>query len=252
MNPELVVLQNRPSAETRAVRLACLTNDIPIVNSSIQVLELYGQQLRLGSCLPVGTVEFVRVAMQAAGIREPENMSYPEGAQRFLGRSLRRMKAGQVLGRWFVKPLATKAFTGFVFDSQAGELAYSQADRESLATFLAMPADAPVWLSEPVQFQCEWRFYVQDGRIIGSARYDPTGADDAPAPDTGVVSDCIEATALATPYVIDFGVLQDGKTVLIEVNDAWAVGLYEKALEPLEYVRFLHSRWQSLVFALKT
>jgi hypothetical protein len=247
MNPELVILQHESTTETRAVRLASLINDIPTVNSSSEGLESYRHQLRAGTCLPVGSVEFIRCAMQAAGIREPLNLSYPEGAQRFLGRSLHQVKVGQVVGTWFVKPLTTKAFTGFVFDTMRDPKAYPEADRESLVAFMAMPADASVWISEPVQFQSEWRYYIQEGKIIGSARYDPTGADDAPVPAQELVLDCIEATGLETPYAADFGVLQGGATVLVEVNDAWGVGLYGKALESMAYLRFLYSRWQSLV-----
>lgn len=200
----------------------------------------------MGECLPVGSVEFLRCAMQIARIREPQNMSYPEGAQRFLGRTIRKLIAGQVVGKWFVKPLATKAFTGFVFDSMTGHLAYCQSLRASHLAFLAMPADTLVWVSEPVDFQSEWRFYVQQGKVIGSARYDPTGADDAPVPDQRIVLDCIEAVGFDTPFAADFGVLQCGSTVLVEVNDAWSLGLYGKALEPLAYLQFLHARWQSL------
>lgn len=247
MNPDLVLLQNLPSTETRTIRLACLTDDIPTVNVSLNGIDAYRRELRSGTCLPVGSVEFVRCAMQTAGIREPENMSYPEGAQRFLNRSIRQTKAGQVLGTWFVKPMVTKAFTGFVFDRMRDPRTYTEADRESLVAFMAMAPDASVWISEPVQFQSEWRYYIQEGKIIGSARYDPTGADDAPAPAQALVLDCIEATGLETPYAADFGVLQGGETVLVEINDAWGLGLYGKALEPMAYLRFLHSRWQSLL-----
>lgn len=247
MKPELVLLQNVPSTETRTIRLACLTDDIPTVNASLNGVDAYRSELRSGTCLPVGSVEFVRCAMQTAGIREPENMSYPEGAQRFLKRSIRQTKAGLVLGTWFVKPMVTKAFTGFVFDSMARDHWYSEADRESLESFLAIPADAPVWISEPVRFLSEWRYYVQQGRIIGAARYDATGDDDAPQPNMGVVLECIQATGLTTPYAADFGVLRDGSTALVEANDAWSLGLYGQALEPLTYLRFLSLRWQSLV-----
>lgn len=247
MKPELVLLQNLPSTETRMIRLACLTDDIPTVNVSLNGIDAYRRELRSGLCLPVGSVEFVRSAMQASGITEPENISYPEGAQRFLGRQIRRTKAGQVVGRHFVKPLTTKAFTGFVFDTLADDNTYSDADLESFKAFLAMPADAPVWISEPVEFLSEWRYYVQQEKVIGSARYDPTGAEDAPAPDLDVVWDCIRATGISHPFAVDFGVLPDTQTALVEFNDAWSLGLYQNALSPAQYLDFLHARWQSLI-----
>ena len=38
-----------------------------------------------------------------------------------------------------------------------------------------------------------------------------------------------------------------GKTVLVEVNDAWAIGLYGRALDPKDYLNFLGNRWKTIV-----
>ena len=244
--PSFVVLQNVSTAETRTVRMACLSNDMQIANSTLEGLAVYRDELASGLALPVGSVEFVRYAMDLAGIKEPENISYPEGAQRFLGRRISKTKAGQVLGRWFVKPLTTKAFTGFVFDTLLDESDYGEADRESLEAFLSMPADAPVWISEPVTFLSEWRYYVHGGRVIGSARYDQHEREDAPMPDADIVSECVFATGISTPFAADFGVLDSGETVFVEANDFWSLGLYGKALEPLKYLSLLQERWNSL------
>lgn len=247
--PSVVVLQNVSSVETRAIRSSCLLNDIPTANCSFEGLAAYRDELKSGRALPVGSVEFVRSAMAIAGITEPANLSYPEGAQRFLGRRIRKTKAGQVIGTWFVKPLTTKAFTGFVFDTMSSDSSYSEADRESLRIFMAMPADTPVWISEPVTFLSEWRYYVQKGTVVGSARYDPYGEDDAPEPDADIVSQCLLAIGISTPFAADFGVLDNGETILVESNDFWSLGLYGKALEPLKYLSLLQERWCSLVFS---
>lgn len=247
ISPSLVILQNESTTETRAVRMACLTNDIATANCSLEGLLAYGKELQSGSALPVGSVEFVRQAMHITGIDEPPNISYPEGAQRFLGRKIHRAHVGSVLGTWFVKPVTTKAFTGFVFDTLKDDEQYAASERDSLSAFLRLPADSLVWISEPVTFVSEWRYYVQAGKIIGAARYDPHGSDDAPAPDMAVVLEGIKAAGLPYPHAADFGVLNNGETVLVEANDAWALGLYDKALTPMAYLEFLHSRWQSMV-----
>jgi hypothetical protein len=49
------------------------------------------------------------------------------------------------------------------------------------------------------------------------------------------------------PYALDFGVTATGKTSFIEVNDAWAAELYENCLTLMQYVKFLTSRWHSLL-----
>jgi hypothetical protein len=215
---------------------------IETVNCPLEVLGAHAHDLRSGA-VPVGGEEFVRKAMALAGITEPENISYPEQAQRFLRRSLRRTVAGQVLGRWFVKPLITKAFTGFVFDSMAGRDQYALAARDSFDAFMAMPVDAPVWIAEPVAFQSEWRYYVHRGQVVGSARYDPDGEEGALVPDMGVVLECVRSLEWDQPYALDMGVLTGGEAVLVEVNDFWAIGLYGQALSGEKYLEMLCERW---------
>lgn len=226
--------------------MCCLVHDIPTANCSLEGLFAYEQELKSGRALPVGSVEFVRAAMAVAKIPEPDNMSYPEACQRFLGRTIHKTKAGQVIGNWFVKPVITKAFTGFVYDSNRTEPSSSAADRESLQAFLAMPPATPVWISEPVKFMSEWRCYVQNGLILGTVRYDPDGPEDAPEPALDVVLECIAASGITSPFAADFGVLDDGRTVLIEVNDFWALGLYDRAILPMQYLNALHERWTDL------
>ena len=243
MRPTLVLLQSTASTEIRTARQACLVDNIANVNCTIAGLSAYQSELTSGSALPVGSVEFVREAMRVACIPEPPNISYPEASQRFLGRKVHRVPAGQVIGTWFVKPVATKGFGGFVFDTLSDDRAYSCADRESLSAFMRLPADAPVWISEPVKFVSELRYYYRAGECIGFARYDQSGADEAPIPDFALVDSCARASGISSPFAIDFGVLDDGRSVLVEFNDFWALGLYGHALSPTTYLSALSERW---------
>jgi hypothetical protein len=192
-------------------------------------------------------VAFLRRCMERAGLAEPAPMSYPPALRSHLLRRLQLASAGVVAGRWFVKPVATKLFAGFVLDTRAGDADRSAWEHAQLAALRALPPATPVWLSEPVRFLSEWRYYVQDGQIIGHARYDPEGAQDAPQPDLRVAHACIAALACPHPWVLDLGVLQDGRTALVETNDAWAIGLYPKAMTPAAYLNFLWQRWRLLV-----
>jgi hypothetical protein len=45
-------------------------------------------------------------------------------------------------------------------------------------------------------------------------------------------------------YAIDFGVTDDGRTLLIEVNDGYALGSY--GLFYLDYAKLLSARWAQL------
>jgi len=42
-------------------------------------------------------------------------------------------------------------------------------------------------------------------------------------------------------YCLDWGVLQDGRTVLVEMNEGYAFGHY--GLNPISYARMLSARW---------
>lgn len=43
---------------------------------------------------------------------------------------------------------------------------------------------------------------------------------------------------------LDFGVTEDGRTLLIEMNDGYSLGFY--GLEPALYARVLAARWAEL------
>ena len=52
-------------------------------------------------------------------------------------------------------------------------------------------------------------------------------------------------------FSLDFGILEDtGKTVLIEMNDGWALGLYraekDAPFDSRDYARLLHTRWTQM------
>ena len=247
-----IILQNSGDVESRAVRMASmLADDIKVTNSSIDGLQDHQSILGKGA-VPVGSVQFVRRAMELAGVTEPQNLSYPPGCEPYAKRKIWSSTAGQALnmtGKRFIKSAETKVFTGFVLDSDAGALALNNHDQIQYNALCALTPDAPVWVSEPVYWISEYRYYVMDSRIIGQARYDQDESDDVPEPDVGVVHQCIADLAIPHPYALDMGVLASGETAFVEVNDSWALGLYGGAMKPYDYVRFLVTRWNNLLSA---
>ncbi|MDL5034414.1 ATP-grasp domain-containing protein [Pelomonas sp. APW6] len=249
------------STEARTVRQAGLMLDLPVQMVGIEQLvdqPAVFKGMLVSGALPVGSVEFLRTAMEVAGIREPESMSYPPALRPFLGRWLQSMPVGQVQGTWFVKPIQTKLFTGFMWHASRGQTAhedlqlYGEHDAEQLRVLQSLPLDTEIWVAEPVNFLCEWRYYVLDHQVIGAARYDADGLDAAPAPDIHVLNAAIAAmqrTGDDAPvaYALDLGVLSTGQTVLVEANDAWALGLYGGGPAPRHYVELLTARWRQLL-----
>lgn len=243
------LLQTPSTVEVQQVRLATMLldgNRTSITNSTLEELENHAPLLDAGA-MPVGSVQFVRKAMALAGMQEPPNLSYPQGIDPYLHRSITETPISALQETAFIKPKSTKTFTGFVFQgANIDPEAYSEHDQEQLAVVQSLPAQTIVYASEVVKFLCEWRYYVMKSLIIGCARYDPDGADDAPEPELNVVQRCIEGMAISHPYALDIGVLEDGRTAAVEVNDAWAIGWYRNSIKPAAYLEFLLARWRSL------
>lgn len=239
------------SVESRIAIQHAMTADVPLVTVPIEQLELHAAAIRSGA-LPVGSVEFVRRAMEVAGITEPRNFSYPPALTGYLHRSVERRAAGKVWGRWFIKPVTTKAFTGFVVDTRENPDGMDCHDRIQFNEFLALPPDDLVWVAEPVEWLSECRFYIAQGEILGYGRYDD-GPDDAPLPAESIVQEMAlqlaAAQELPAGFAIDVGVMRCGKTALVECNDAWALGYYKGSCSPSAYMRMLWERWRQLFLA---
>lgn len=98
--------------------------------------------------------------------------------------------------------------------------------------------------SEVVEFVSEWRYFVRRHEIIGAGHYngDPFTHPDAATVKKAVADYRVEALVA---YGIDFGVTADGRTLLVEVNDAYSLG--HVGLRPLPYANMLEDRWVELV-----
>jgi hypothetical protein len=231
------------SYEGRTAQVAAMLSNEPdrivahvlAIGSEVIDFELFGD------AVPVGSVHFCRWVAQQQGRALTDLLSYPRSLESHLQRYVRvctkRDALDLIAACPFIKPFGNaKAFTGFV----RGLNAPTQG-------FVEYPDDEQVYVSQKVAWLSEWRIYVQDGAIVGSARYD-AGQEDAPSPDDIVVAQMIDAVGLLNrnygPYALDVGVLSTGETALVEMNDAWALGFYKGAMSPDKYARFLATRWE--------
>lgn len=255
MNPnsqfESVLLQAgvpAVDAEVRTISQAVMLSDgLRTLRCTIEALPNHQEVIAGGRCLPVGSVEFMRAAMALAGIEEPPSVPYPQALRPWLRRHVRQGTVAEVNGRCFVKPAQLKRFDGFVLDTESPPADGDQHARGQYAVFQSLWPTEKLWISDPVEFLSEWRYYVAGGKILGLGRYDPDGEEDAPAPDPDEVRAAIAAWGRSEPYALDMGVLADGRTALVEVNEAWAIGLYEKALAPKAYLAYLAAGWEQLM-----
>lgn len=193
----------------------------------------------------IGGIQAVRTALRQLDIREPDNVDYPPPLTPFLRRQVQRSTIAAAHRRCvddrFTPPVFIKPVTGH--KEFTGHVLATYRDRIRTAAWAAELPDTAVWLSDLVEFISEWRYFVHRGELVGVGHYH---GDPLRAPDPAVVRAGITAyTDAPAAYVIDFGVLADGHTALIEVNDGFSFGCY--GLNPHAHARMLTSRWLELV-----
>lgn len=117
------------------------------------------------------------------------------------------------------------------------------ANYADLAKTAALAADIEVSCADALDMVSEYRVYVTRGEIVGCKHY---FGDFRKFPDFKVIDRAVQAFKPAPAgYAIDFAVTGDGKTVLIEVNDGFALGSY--GLNPMLYSGLLEARWLELL-----
>lgn len=184
----------------------------------------------------VGFIGQVRKALENLGVRPPDEIDYPEEIRSYLGRNVWRSTLHTVYNDsnlWpvFVKPVKGKQFNGTLVTGLKDLVGLgSQEDRE-------------IWCSDPVELVSEWRCYVRYGKLLDCRRYK---GDFKVSPKYDVILRCIEDyKSQPAGFGVDFGVTPDGRTLLIEANDSYAMGGY--GLHFLDYAKLVSARWHELV-----
>lgn len=159
--------------------------------------------------------------------------------QEYLGRDVRLINSKEFLKSQAQYPIFAKPYNCIkAFD---GTQLTSQFDAEMVLKSL----DVTLAVQPVLDILSEYRMYINNGKILAVKSYG--GGDPLVFPDKIVMKQCFNFATQFLPhksFCLDFGVIvQNGwtKTVLIEPNDAWAIGNY--GLEPYLYVNFLKDRW---------
>lgn len=190
------------------------------------------------SAMVVGNIGDVLAALDKVGIPRPIEVDYPAHLGWMLGRSVKRMEIEEVRRgseRVFVKPVTQKLFTGLV---------WSPDDPMSRLVLAPYEYDTPVLVSGIVDFVSEYRCFVKKHTLIGVKHYK---GDWSKTPSPQILSTAIAQGRgiMSDAYAIDLGVTSDGQTLLVEVNEGYALGCY--GLSSIVYARFLETRWEQFV-----
>ena len=192
------------------------------------------------STLVAGGLRTVESAMKQIGMRMPVANNLPDELSDFFGRKVSKTTLAETRTHWratngepcFLKPLdQNKLFP-----------AIALFDKDDLASLDSLSDDVRVIVSEYVLFESEWRVFVVDGEILGLSHYQ---GDCFTFPDSTTIKSAVRQFKSAPAgYGIDFGILSNGQTVLVEANDGYSLGSY--SLNSVDYSRLLEARWNEL------
>ncbi len=239
-----VILEKSNTAEVRAIsQYTAICDGIEVIRCEYDDLRHNLHELKDGA-MPVGSVEFVRRAMQLIGIDQPEFNPYPDDMP--YARGIRKRPAYHLFSRnedTFIKPVQLKRFNGFVYRGMDG-YAYDDHDLEQLKQFMKFRLDDEIYMSNVVNFVAEWRCYYLHGELLAVCRYDD-GDDEYIEYIDEFISSLQKYVNNAT-MAVDIGVLDNEKYCVIECNDAWAIGKYD-GISNKHYFEFLSARWDEII-----
>lgn len=227
---------------TFATEEACLAKGFGEGN----YVPFYAKKLIQGRIKPIrgdfvaGGLQVTLLALKRMGI-EYHNDDYPTVLTKYLRRKIwksdlktirRRVELGDCISSVFIKPAnRVKRFTGMVISN-----------RDDMVPISHIGGNLDLHCSESVHWISEYRVPVIQGEIQGYFWY---SGDHSVSVDSSVVERMVgDYTASPSAYCLDVGVLDSGETALVEMNDAFSIGLYD-GMECC-YSKLLTTRWNEL------
>jgi hypothetical protein len=210
----------------------------PLYNRGFEIVEFDSDDLEntlnpSKEDIIIGSVQSTEYFFKKIGMEIPKYLGYPESLKPYMGRNVYKTKFGDIDSKfpYFIKPsIGVKSFTGTLIESED--------TIKFLKDFDNLNNDTEVWYSDAVDFITEYRCFVHKDELVGIKNY--TG-DFKVFPDVSVINNMISAyKGSPCSYTLDVGVDNNGNTLLVEVNDMWAIGSY--GLDGKTYVRMCIDR----------
>ena len=179
----------------------------------------------------------------------PKMTDYPPVLEKYLGRKVWKDSIDSIStdeNKWsagyFVKPVRSKAFTGKII-SNTNDLIGCGSCYENYE----------VIVSEPIDILAEWRCFILYDRIIDVRLYGSIRSLDYKGYlyqyDSGILQQMLQdfVTWEERPMAcsMDICYTKDGRTLLVEMNDAYALGCY--GLPGTLYAKVISARWSQLL-----
>lgn len=202
--------------------------EIHFYNTVNEIYDLY----ELGDIVLDG-IDQVEYCLAKFGI-VPKNIDYPEILQPYMGRkiwtdTINNINTHPELWGCFVKPVKDKAFVGRVINSPKDLVGCGKHDE-----------NYEVLCTDAVEFIFECRGFIYYDELIDLRPYKGDWKN-MKLMDTDLIEKAVKefATWDERPMAcsLDWGVTKDGKTVLVEMNSAYALGCY--GLYSLQYAKMI-------------
>ena len=165
--------------------------------------------------------------------------TYPTILHPYLNRHVEKTTVGEYRKIWdkdednrplmFMKPIKQKQFNGRIMRTILDWICIA-----------SLSDNTEVYISDPVNFLTEYRCYIRNGKLLLGRNY---RGDWTKNIDINVVEDAIKTFGDEAPcaYALDFGLTDDGKTSLVEFNDATSLGNY--GLDAVNFADMIVGRW---------
>lgn len=167
----------------------------------------------------IGSVQATNKFFELCGITPPKYLGYPEQLRKYLGREMTKLKFSELNNNYpyFIKPADDiKLFTGGVISN----------DRhlEYLKIWDSVKDDTLIFKSDIINFISEYRAFISFGKIYGLKHYN---GDHSKFIDYSILENMVsDFKDCPSAFTLDIGLTDDGRTLLVEVNDMWAIGSY--------------------------
>lgn len=183
-----------------------------------------------------GWIRSVVNAFNIIKVPIPVEVSIPEELMNFAGRKIWTSTLEEIREfepKVFIKPLdGHKLFNGHIRTGEMKDLIFTS----------MYPDETKILVSEVVNFVSEYRGFVLENKLIGLKHY---RGDFTKLVDSKIIESAIKEYKNApVAYSIDFGLTDDGRSLLVEVNDAFSLGCY--GLDPVLYARIIEARWDEI------
>lgn len=173
----------------------------------------------------------------------PESLGYPEELKSFYGRNITQVsfrnfeESFKDDQSYFIKPLRNKLFEARIVSSIADLKVLKSSIEDSTM----------IYVSDVVSFKSEYRFYIFRNEIVDFFKYYVSDWKDSFELNLDVVEDIfriLKSLKMPVFYSLDVGTDSLGRTLIVELNDGYALGNY--GLAPLKYTQMSMERWEEI------